>query len=117
MYIFKDGKFVSRPDLAAIVDKALEDKKGNANAALYTLGFVKAADYCHSDDTETMSIGAYVNCEEIAPLAEYDFFINWMAAGRLYFVAITGAPDYYDFLAKHLPVIKLGGELSFVEDD
>lgn len=117
MYVFKDGKFLPRPDLKAIVDKAFTEAKGKADDAMRRLGFLRASDYCYEYDTETLSISTFVNFEDIAPLADYDFLIHWMAAGVLYFVAITGAPDYYEFLGKYLPIIKLGGELSFAEDE
>lgn len=118
MLIYKNGEFIENPYLGAILEDAEKANDSNLDIAISNhLGFIMASEHSSPNDTETLSVSTYVSSDAHPAFKGYDFLVVWCAAGVPYVVLIAGVVDYYSFLEKALPVIKMGGELQGRDDD
>lgn len=120
MLVYKKGEFTERADLAEVYEK-IHGKHDDYTKALEAAGFQRSSAYYANNNVYVLGIDVCVRCKEDAsPISrEYGYLIEWGVGdgfGTAIDVLIEDTADYYDFLGRYLPVIKLAGELLTTED-
>lgn len=120
MLVYKKGEFTERADLAEVYEK-IHGKHSDYTEALEAAGFTRSSAYYANNNVYVLGIDVCVRCKEDAsPISrEYGYLIEWGVGdgfGTAIDVLIEDTADYYDFLGRYLPVIKLAGELLTTED-
>lgn len=119
MLVYKKGEFTERADLAEVYEK-IHGKHDDYTKALEAAGFQRSSSYYTNNNIYGLGIEVCVRCSNASPISrEYGYLVEWGiddGFGTAIDVLIADVADFYDFLGRYLPVVKLAGELLTTED-
>lgn len=118
MLIYSKGDFLEDEHLSNILNDIMDKNPDSMEDCFLAAGFFSTDKYYYNNIVDGMGIEVYGRSGGVkSELSDkYAYLVVWFSNDFSEDVLIKNIPDLYEFLGKHLPTIKLAGELSLNEN-